>query len=52
MGNQILKNLKSKFSPKTTLNQWPGLIKAYKKWLPINKKTEIINAFNGASDRS
>ena len=43
----ILKSLKSKFSKNYKKKNWPGLIEAYKKYLPVDKKTPIITLKEG-----
>ncbi len=49
MVKQIIKNLKRKLSLNQSHNQWPGLIKAYKQWLPITSKTPIITLQEGGT---
>ncbi|WP_269622059.1 threonine synthase [Prochlorococcus marinus] len=50
MVNQLLQKLSKKINNKNkTFKQWPGLIQAYEKWLPINKNTPIITLQEGAT---
>ncbi len=41
--------LKQLFSTSPKKNNWPGLIEAYKPWLPVTKKTPIITLHEGAT---
>ncbi len=43
----FLKNFKN--SSKSKYKSWPGLINAYKKWLPVNKNTPIITLKEGGT---
>ena len=43
----ILNSIKQKLTPKYRKKNWPGLIKAYKQYLPINAKTPIISLKEG-----
>tara|TARA_Y100001968_G_scaffold333736_1_gene398853 strand:- start:16531 stop:17637 length:1107 start_codon:yes stop_codon:yes gene_type:complete len=45
----LIKNLKNKFLEKPTHHHWPGLIEAYRKWLPVNDKTPVITLQEGAT---
>ncbi|KGG14497.1 MULTISPECIES: threonine synthase [unclassified Prochlorococcus] len=45
----MLKKIKNKLSLKSSYEQWPGLIQAYKRWLPISNKTPIITLQEGAT---
>ncbi len=45
----ILKKIQTNFGVKKTHTHWPGLIKAYKKWLPVTDKTPIISLQEGAT---
>ncbi len=45
----MLNKIKKQFNKKTNFEQWPGIIKGYKKWLPINKNTPIITLQEGAT---
>ncbi len=49
MVKQILNNLKTKLILKPVYKQWPGLIKAYKEWLPITNNTPIISLQEGGT---
>ena len=37
----FIKDMVGKFTNSEKKNGWPGLIEAYKKWLPVNSKTPI-----------
>ena len=41
--------IRNKFDSKKTYKHWPGLIEAYKEWLPINKNTPIITLQEGST---
>ena len=43
----ILNALKTKFSKNFKKNNWPGLIEAYKSYLPVDSKTPIITLKEG-----
>ena len=43
----ILNSIKQKLTPKYRKKNWPGLIKAYKQYLPVNAKTPIISLKEG-----
>tara|TARA_Y100001978_G_scaffold190181_1_gene193150 strand:- start:1656 stop:2747 length:1092 start_codon:yes stop_codon:yes gene_type:complete len=43
----ILNSIKQKILPKYKKKNWPGLIKAYKSYLPVNKNTPIISLKEG-----
>ena len=43
----IFNSIKEKFSPSYRKKYWPGLIKAYKRYLPVNSKTPIITLKEG-----
>ena len=43
----ILNALKTKFSKNFKKNNWPGLIEAYKRYLPVDSKTPIITLKEG-----
>ena len=43
----IIKTLTSGFRPKTKASNWPGLIEAYRQWLPVNEKTPVITLKEG-----
>ena len=49
MGKEIIKDLTERFSNVESYKQWPGLIKAYKKWLPVSDKTPIVTLQEGAT---
>ncbi len=48
MISKFLTNIKSNKN-NVSFKQWPGLIKAYEKWLPINKKTPVITLQEGGT---
>ena len=43
----ILNSIKQKLLPKYKKRNWPGLINAYKNYLPVNNKTPIITLKEG-----
>ncbi len=43
----ILNSIKQKLLPKYKKREWPGLIQAYKHYLPVTKKTPIITLKEG-----
>jgi len=49
MVKQLVKNLRGNFSKNQTYKQWPGLIKAYRKWLPVSDSTPIISLQEGGT---
>ncbi len=49
MVKKIIKNLTTTFRVNKSYKQWPGLIKAYKKWLPVNDSTPIITLQEGGT---
>ncbi len=48
MISKFFTNIKSNKN-NVSFKQWPGLIKAYEKWLPINKKTPVITLQEGGT---
>ncbi len=45
----FIKNIVGKFTGSESKNGWPGLIEAYKKWLPVTSQTPIITLKEGAT---
>tara|TARA_B100000131_G_scaffold146150_1_gene142207 strand:- start:46 stop:1155 length:1110 start_codon:yes stop_codon:yes gene_type:complete len=45
----FIQKLTNKFRYSKTYKHWPGLIQAYRKWLPVNEKTPIITLQEGAT---
>ena len=43
----ILNKIKNKFSINYRKKRWPGLINAYKQYLPVSSKTPIISLNEG-----
>ena len=43
----ILNSIKEKFLPNYSKKYWPGLIEAYKKYLPVSSKTPVITLKEG-----
>ena len=43
----LINKLKKNFKTKNNYKQWPGLIEAYREWLPVNDKTPIITLQEG-----
>ncbi len=49
MVKQLINDFKKNFKRNSNFTQWPGLIEAYKEWLPISKKTPIITLQEGGT---
>ena len=45
----IIQKLKASLKKKPINKNWPGLINAYRKWLPVNDKTPIITLHEGST---
>ncbi len=45
----LLKKFKRSFSKKVTQKNWPGLIEAYREWLPVSDKTPVISLQEGST---
>ena len=43
----LLNKIKNKFYTNIKKQRWPGLINAYKKYLPVSSKTPIITLHEG-----
>ena len=43
----IIQNIKARFKNQGQRDEWPGLINAYKSWLPVSEKTPIITLKEG-----
>ena len=46
---QALRRLGQSASPAATLQDWPGLIEAYRRWLPVSDATPVITLREGAT---
>ena len=45
----LIQTIKNKFKEKTIHKKWPGLINAYRDWLPISDKTPVITLQEGST---
>tara|TARA_Y100001968_G_scaffold331230_1_gene385226 strand:- start:3425 stop:4531 length:1107 start_codon:yes stop_codon:yes gene_type:complete len=45
----FISKLSQKLKKKPIMSQWPGLIEAYRIWLPVSKKTPVITLQEGAT---
>ena len=45
----LISNIKKSFRTRPIKKNWPGLIEAYREWLPVNKNTPVITLKEGAT---
>ena len=45
----LFQNLRRRFAPSPVMQDWPGLIEAYRTWLPVTSKTPVITLREGAT---
>ena len=45
----LFQNLRRRFTANPVMQDWPGLIEAYKDWLPVSAKTPVITLHEGAT---
>ena len=45
----IIEKFTKVFSTKQSMTGWPGLIEAYREWLPVNEQTPVITLQEGAT---
>ena len=45
----LFQNLRRRFTANPVMQDWPGLIEAYRDWLPVSAKTPVITLHEGAT---
>ena len=45
----LFQNLRRRFSASPVMQDWPGLIEAYRAWLPVTDSTPVITLREGAT---
>ena len=45
----LLQNLRRRFAATPVMQDWPGLIEAYRAWLPVTSSTPVITLREGAT---
>ena len=45
----LFQNLRRRFAAPTVMQDWPGLIEAYRAWLPVTSTTPVITLREGAT---
>ena len=45
----LFQNLRRRFTATPVMQDWPGLIEAYRSWLPVSDATPVISLREGAT---
>ena len=45
----LFQNLRRRFTATPVMQDWPGLIEAYRSWLPVTDATPVISLREGAT---
>lgn len=45
----LFQNLRRRFSATPVMQDWPGLIEAYRPWLPVSDSTPVVTLREGAT---